>query len=233
MILNRYVLFRASKFNLPLILAFILVISCNPTTKEGHGDEAAVDSAGDAKVIFDGTTFTGWEGPEEFFRIEDAAIVAGSETEEIPTNQFMCTEGRYDDFELTLDAKFTKDYNNGGIQIRSERIPDHHEVIGYQVDVGYSGGKPVWASIYDESRRRKFIAEAPADAIERLLNKHEWNSFKIRAEGARIMVDFNGELVVDYVEQNDSINRSGIICVQIHSGKPSEALYRNIKIKKL
>ena len=33
-------------------------------------------------------------------------------------------------------------------------IPDHHEVIGYQADMG---GK-YWGALYDESRRRKVLA---------------------------------------------------------------------------
>ena len=151
----------------------------------------------------------------------------------IPKNQFLCTETTYEDFELTLKAKFVPDNNNGGIQIRSKRIPNHHEVIGYQVDVGYSGGEPVWASIYDESRRRRFIAEAPADKIANLLRKEDFNDFRIRCQGPRIQVWFNGEQVVDYMEEEEGIDRSGVICVQIHSGKPSEASYKDIEIKEL
>lgn len=206
-----------------IVLGIAFITSCNAPANEQPNSVA----------LFDGKTFAGWEGSKDFFRIENQAIVAGSMEKEIPTNQFLCTEKTYEDFELTLKVKFTPDNNNGGIQIRSKRIPDHHEVIGYQVDVGYSGGEAVWASIYDESRRRKFVAEAPKDQIARLLRKDDFNDYRIRCEGPRIQVWFNGESVVDYTETEKSIDRSGIICVQIHGGKPSEAWYKDIQIREL
>ncbi len=208
---------------LVLFLTLSSTMGCNATKTATDG----------ATALFDGKTFTNWEGEKEFFRIENKTIIAGSMERNIPTNKFLCTEKTYSDFELRIKAKFIPENNNGGIQIRTKRIPDHHEVIGYQVDVGYSQGEPVWASIYDESRRKKFIAEAPADRIAALLKKEDFNEYKIRAEGARIQVWFNGEQVVDYTEEDDGIDRSGIICVQIHGGPPSEASYRDIYIKEL
>lgn len=189
--------------------------------------------ARETKILFDGQSFSGWEGSTDFFRIEDEAIVAGSMEREIPKNQFLCTEKTYGDFELTLKVKFNPQNNNGGIQIRTERIPDHHEVIGYQVDVGYSGGKPVWASVYDESRRKKFVAEADSAVIARVLRKEDYNDYRIRCEGNRIQVWFNDEQVVDYTEEEPDIAQNGIICVQIHSGPPSEAWYKEIHITEL
>ncbi|MEL7341210.1 MAG: family 16 glycoside hydrolase, partial [Bacteroidota bacterium] len=44
---------------------------------------------------------------------------------------------------------------------------------------------------------------------------------------------FNGERVIDYTEQDKSIDQSGIICLQIHSGPPSEARYKDIQIREL
>ncbi|MEJ7708941.1 MAG: hypothetical protein WKF84_03590 [Pyrinomonadaceae bacterium] len=37
------------------------------------------------------------------------------------------------------------------MQFRSQRIPNNHEVIGYQADLGDGW----WGSLYDESRRNK------------------------------------------------------------------------------
>lgn len=218
-----------------LFVCLFLGISCTPTTKTTSStDNASEESMGNESVaLFDGKTLTGWEGPQDFFRIEEEAIVAGSLVEQIPTNLFMCTEKSYGDFEMTLQVKFQPYKNNGGIQIRSKRIPDHHEVIGYQVDVGYSGDQPVWASLYDESRRNKFMEEAPADRIQALLKKDSYNAYKIRCQGAKVAVWFNGEQVIDYTEEDDSIDRSGIICVQIHGGSPAEAWYKDIRIKEL
>ena len=74
--------------------------------------------------IFDGETWAGWEGSKDFFRIEDGAIVAGSADQQIPLNQFLCTEKTYSDFDLKMKVKFTSNENNAGIQFRTARIPD-------------------------------------------------------------------------------------------------------------
>ena len=189
--------------------------------------------AAQSKTLFDGSTFTGWEGNKDFFRIEDEAIVAGDLDRKIPTNQFLCTEEKYQDFELQLEVKFSSTENNAGIQIRTERIPDHHEVIGYQSDIGYAGGKSVWGSLYDESRRKKFMAEADQEIIDAILNRNDYNHYRIRCEGNQITHWINDREVLSYVEKDDSIAKSGIICVQIHGGKAAEAWYRNIRLETL
>ncbi len=55
----------------------------------------------------------------------------------------------------------------------------------------------------------------------------------IRCDGDQIKFWINNELVMNYQEVDKSIADSGIICVQIHSGPPSEAWYRDIEIKEL
>ena len=37
----------------------------------------------------------------------------------------------------------------------------------------------------------------------------------------------------DYLEEDDSIDRSGVIAVQVHSGAPMEAWYKDIRIEEL
>ena len=49
--------------------------------------------------------------------------------------------------------------------------------------------------------------------------------------GPQIFV--NGKKTVDYTEADEKIPKFGIIGLQIHSGKPSEAWYRNIRIRQL
>ncbi len=190
-------------------------------------------SSASFQPLFDGNTFKGWEGDKEFFRIEDQAIVAGVLDREIPVNQFLCTESEYKNFELRLKVKFNSKENNGGIQFRSSRIPDHHEVRGYQADVGSTSAGYVWGGLYDESRRNKFLVEPDPELLESILNPKDWNDYLIQCDGDQIKFWINNELVMNYQEVDKSIADSGIICVQIHSGPPSEAWYRDIEIKEL
>lgn len=188
-------------------------------------------NAQDAKAdpLFDGKTFAGWEGNLDWFRIEDEAIVGGTLEKRIPRNEFLCTEKRYGDFDMTLEVKLLGKGANAGIQFRTERIPDHHEVTGYQADMG----QIYWGALYDESRRNRVLAKPAKELVEKTLKPNEWNSYRIRAEGPRIQLWLNGELTVDYTEDDDAIAREGIIALQIHGGPPSEAWYKNIRIREL
>ena len=183
--------------------------------------------------IFDGKTFAGWEGPKDFFRIEAGAMVAGSLNTPIPLNQFLCTEKSYEDFDLTMQVKFTSRENNGGIQFRSQRIPNHHEVAGYQADVGSTSAGFVWGGLYDESRRNKFLKQPDPEVLEKALKPDAWNEYRIRCKGPKVQFWLNGIRVLEYQEADPEISRSGVICVQIHSGVSAEAWYKDIRIKEI
>ena len=88
--------------------------------------------------LFNGTNLDGWEGDTKVFRVEDGVIVGGSLTTGLKDNAFLATTREFSDFELTVTFKITGDpaHANAGIQIRSQRIPNHHEMIGYQADIG-------------------------------------------------------------------------------------------------
>ena len=180
--------------------------------------------------LFDGKTFKGWEGNEKFFRIEKGAVVGGNLKSRIPRNEFLCTKRTYKNFVLTLEVKLRGGPRaNAGIQIRTKCIPNHHEVIGYQADMGQGW----WGSLYDESRRRTMLAKADPAVIKKVLKPDDWNKYVIRCEGPRIRLYLNGTLTVDYTEKDPKIPLEGIIGLQIHSGPPSEAWYREIRIQEL
>ena len=140
--------------------------------------------------IFDGKSFKGWEGNMKWFRIEDGAIIAGSHRQTIPNNEFLCTTKTYGDFELRLQARLIgKAYRNAGIQFRSKRIPNHHEVIGYQCDMGVMGENNIWGWLYDESRRRKFLVEAPQKPVIDHFRKDDWNDADGGKDGGKAQTE--------------------------------------------
>ena len=55
----------------------------------------------------------------------------------------------------------------------------------------------------------------------------------IRCEGARIRLWLNGNLTVDYTEEDTGIERSGIIALQIHGGAKAKVYYKDIVIREL
>jgi len=127
--------------------------------------------------LFDGKTFSGWEGDLNWFRIEDGAIVAGTLEKEVPFNVFLCTMKEYRNFELRLEAKLTGQEANAGIQFRSRRIPNDNEVSGYQADMGGESGEydVVWGNLYDESRRNRMLETANEQELAKVLRPGDWN----------------------------------------------------------
>lgn len=182
-----------------------------------------------AAVLFDGATFTGWEGNLRVFRIEEGGIVGGTLKNRIERNEFLCTETEYSDFELRLKVKLLGENANAGIQIRSRRVPNHHEMIGYQADMG----QHYWGCLYDESRRNRVLAGPDPAAMQKALRVGDWNDYVIRCEGKRIRLWINGFQTVDYTETDDTIEQTGIIGLQIHGGGPSEAWYKDMVIRPL
>ena len=192
----------------------------------------AMGAAPSAKSVklFDGKSFEGWEGDLSFFRIADGVIVAGSLTKAIPQNEFLRSQREYADFELRLKVRLVDGKGNGGIQFRSKRVPDSREMKGYQADVATD----YWGALYDESRRRTFLGTRPDPAlVARVLKPNDWNDYVIRCEGPRIQLWLNGQLTTDFTETDAAIPRTGNIGLQIHSGAPSEAWYKEIEIAEL
>lgn len=182
--------------------------------------------------LFDGKTFAGWEGDtEKTWRIEDGCLVGGSLDTTVPRNEFLCTKATYGDFDLKVKFKLVGDKAkaNAGIQFRTQRIPNHYEVSGYQADVG----QDYWGALYDESRRKKMLAKPEQSLVEPLVKHEQWNEYRIRCEGPRIRLWLNGTMTVDYTEADEKIERTGVIGLQIHGGAKAKAYYKDIAIEVL
>jgi Domain of Unknown Function (DUF1080) len=203
-----------------LALTSLLLVCLNAA----HAEPAA---------LFDGKTFAGWEGDVgSVWRIEDGAFVAGSLEKKQEKNNFLATTKEYGDFELTLKWKLegTEGFVNGGVQFRTKRIPNHHEVSGFQADLGkgYDG------ALYDESRRKKMMAQPTPEVLAKAQKPlGEWNEYRIRAEGNHIQIWLNGVQTVDYTETEAGIDLTGIIAVQIHGGATSIVRYKDLMIEEL
>ena len=193
---------------------------------------ATLANAAEPRPLFDGKTFQGWEGDtQKTWKIEDGCIVGGSLESTVPRNEFLCTKATYGNFELKVRFKLVGDRAkaNAGIQFRTKRIPNHHEVSGYQADVGQA----YWGALYDESRRKKVLAQPDPKQLAKIVKYDDWNDYTIRCEGAHIRLWLNGTLTVDYTEADHKIERSGVIALQIHGGARARAYYKDIRIVEL
>ena len=190
---------------------------------------ALADAPAGFVPLFDGKTFAGWEGDQKVFRIEEGAIVGGSLQRPLPKNEFLATTKQYGDFELRLKFKLLGPEANGGVQIRSQRVPQSTEMIGYQADMG----QRYWGTLYDESRRRKTLAGPTMAEQSKFIHYEDWNDYRILCQGRRIQLWVNGTLTVDYTEHDASLSQRGLIGLQIHAGGPTEAWYKEIMIREI
>ncbi len=192
--------------------------------------------------LFDGKTLTGWDGDPKVWRVENGEIVGGS-MQGNPRNEFLTTKRSFYNFRLTLEYKLTgtEGFVNAGVQFRSQRATNPpNEMIGYQADIGHGHT----GSLYDESRRKKFLARAGAgyggvgvkeeSEIAALEKKGEWNKYEIQAMGPLIIIRLNGKQTLAYSETDPSVDDAyGLIGLQIHGNNKAEIRYRNITLDPL
>ena len=187
----------------------------------------------DFQPLFDGTSFAGWDGDTtNTWRIADGAIVGGSLEERVPHNEFLATTSEFGDFVLKVQFKLlgSEGLINAGVQLRSQRVPNHYEMVGYQLDLGDPAW---WGSLYDESRRNKVLAQSDMTVVTRVLRRGDWNDYEIRCEGRRIVAFINGEQTIDYTEPDTSIPQRGRIALQVHGGGKVQVWYRQIRVRAL
>jgi hypothetical protein len=165
------------------------------------------------------------------WRVRDGAIIGGS-LEGNPRNEFLATTRRYRNFVLRLEYKLvgTEGFVNGGVQFRSVRVAQPpNEMSGYQADIGagHSG------SLYDESRRKTFLARANEEQIKRLEKPGDWNRYEIRCEGSKVEMTLNGEKTVTFIESDATVKPDGLIALQIHGNCKAEIAFRNLEVTEL
>lgn len=224
-----------------LFLFFSVIIACNTSTQTDTTSHEQVSKSFSAPIslensqdssLFDGETFEGWEGDTvNMWKIEDGVIMGGSLSEEVPNNDFLCTTQSFGDYILKLKFKLegTEGFINAGVQFRSQRLSDPaYEMIGYQADIGNG----LYGALYDESRRKTFIAGLDSVRNNKLTNIGEWNDYEIRAKGNHIQIFLNGQQTVDYKEGDSSIVQKGLIGLQVHGAGKAKVSYKDIIIQK-
>jgi Domain of Unknown Function (DUF1080) len=183
--------------------------------------------------IFNGKTFSGWEGDTlKMWKIDQNAIWGGSLEEHIPLNDFLCTKKTYKNFSLKLKFKLENKggFCNAGVQFRSVRMKNPaHEMIGYQADLGPG----YWGALYDESRRDKVLIAPDTNLIKKILKVNDWNDYEIIANKNRIQIKINNTKTVDYYELDLAIPQSGLIGLQVHGGGKTRVAYKEIYIQEI
>lgn len=181
-------------------------------------------SAQESIHLFNGKDLDGWvnHGDEKWY-VEDGELICESGPK--AEYGYLSTKEFYQDFELTLEFKQEAD-GNSGVFIRSTF--DGNKVSGWQVEVAPPGKHT--GGIYESYGRQWLIKPDPEK--EKVLKMGEWNTMKIRVNGANVTTWLNGVEMVHL--QDDTIGKGkGAIALQIHDGGGIKVRWRNIVLKKL
>jgi len=197
--------------------------------------------------LFDGKTFKGWKQQqgEAKFTIRDGAII-GTVTEGVPANSFMVTEELFGDF--IFEAEFKADAGiNSGVQFRSAVANETTKRLhGYQFEID-PNPRALTGGLYEEGRRGWFRPEknngdpqvAWAKQHAAKFKAGQWNTMRIEARGNQIKTYLNGNLMADYVDQDEKVRiKRGFFGLQVHSTKNAELFgkevaFRNLRVQKL
>ncbi len=174
--------------------------------------------------LFNGKDLAGWKiyGTEKWY-VDQGNLVCESG----PDHQYgyLGTVKDYKNFDLTLEFKQEANGNSGVFfhsSIQGTRI------TGWQSEIAppglHTGG------IYESYGRGWLIL--PDSAKETVLKMGEWNTMRIKVDGAKVTTWLNGVQMVT-IEDNKIGESTGCIALQIHEGGGIRVLWRNIMIKEL
>jgi hypothetical protein len=199
----------------------IAVILCAATARPAPGD-------GSNPAFFNGKDLTGWEGLKEHWKVEDGALVGFAPPAGLKFNTFLCSRGKYKDFDLRFQIRLKDGQGNSGVQIRSEIADrEHFAVRGPQADIG----EAYWGSLYGELFGG-MMKQSPPDVVRRAVKPAGFNDYHIRCVGKHVTIKINGETTVD--DEFPKMPDEGIIAWQLHAGYPNmEVVFKDIRFKDL
>ncbi len=176
--------------------------------------------------LFNGKDLTGWRihGTEKWY-VEKGELVCESGPDK--GYGYLATEKSYKNFELSVQFKQGAN-GNSGVFFRSTIAPGSTKISGWQVEVAPPNHDT--GGIY-ESYGRGWLIQIPDDK-EGFLKFGEWNTLKIRAEGARVQTWLNGNMMVDLTDEKIGA-ANGSIALQIHDGGGIKVNWRKLVVKEL
>jgi choline dehydrogenase-like flavoprotein len=141
---------------------------------------------------------------------------------------------QFANFVLSLDWRISRREENSGVYIRipAPTVPNALQEAdnkGHEIQIDQRGYDSVTNTEGHPLKVTGAIYDLQAPSVSTAVQIGAWNSFVIEANGARIRVTLNGQLVNDY---QSSRQQSGYIALQAHDFL-SRTQFRNLQVEKL
>lgn len=227
-------------------LMILLLVGCKLESKKSKPDEKS-DQASDKVMMFNGENLDGWKGDSSIWSVEEGCIIGRTTSDKpIEQNTFLIYNSPVSDFEMRFQYKIIG--GNSGVQYRAKVLDQEKFVVaGYQADMesgnNYSGilyeekGRGILAlrgeQVRIDSIGIKTVTKfANSEAVESIIRKEQWNSYRILANGNHLQHFINGVKSVDVVdEEEEKKASSGIIALQVHAGPEMIVYYKDLQLK--
>jgi hypothetical protein len=191
-------------------------------------------------MLFDGKTNAGWVRPSGSpgkFVPEDSALrTSGGD---------ICTQGEYDNFELSVDYRYDAG-GNSGIFLRTKKGVDPPWLNGMEVGIQDNGRA---GNLYKNGDASVYDVKAPSK--DKWTGPMKWNRIVVWLAGSKLEHWHNGEKVIDldmstsewqslvaaskfskspFPSNNWGKETKGQVCLQDH-GAEHKIWFRNMKIR--
>ena len=237
-----------------LAVILLLGLTMSAVAQERH----SIDAESGFASLFDGKTLDGWQGDEQFWRVEGGVLI-GQTTKEITTakNTFLVYgQKEFGDFELRFSYRVHG--GNSGVQYRSQMV-SKWVVKGLQADFEdrIHDGMDKYSGMFFEENGRMFMgqrgdvvivrsnAENPrkpaiekiatvgnSEALEKHIQRDGWNEYVVVAKGNVFIHIINGHVMSIGIDEDElNAKKSGIIAWQLHAGPPLKIEMKDIRIR--
>jgi len=200
--------------------------------------DLAQDNSEKEPLLFNGLNLNGWIGDTTIWKVVDNQIVGSTEDRLINHAIWLTTEKRFDNFELSLSVKLVGDANkNSGVYYRGQW--QDSVVVGYEFDIGGWGAEEGeeaenwWGELHDPYRREDLWIGPGRGVIDSTYREGDWNHIRIRAEGRHIQHWLNNRKMVDWIENDSTIQKNGFIAFQLHDQSQCSVYFKDIRLRSL
>ena len=189
-------------------------------------------SAEKPKSLFNGKDLSGWEGDTRFWSVRNG-VIRGGNTGDVPSSTYLFTKNAYRNFRLLFEVRQSVSPNHStmhsAVAVLGRRFTDKGENA-----FGFKGPLLMFChdwGIWDAYRRNRLEPANHRGTLNMASEKKgDWNQIEVLVTGNRIRFVANGELVFDFTDDPEMLQKSPI-GLQLHSNKQRQTFrFRNLRI---